>query len=189
MKLKNFSRWEARWLVFLLYFNLEIVYQPGKAKGQPDTLTHQKYCLSSEGPNIDITVPVFATVRDQWLIALASKSQETLDVLWNCAYEIDRFLATVFRTLSKFVGHNRWVFIARCMEREGRLIYDEGAYVPIFDVHRLRFIRFHHYPPTLKLPGGIKTIGLLQKENLWPNMQIDIDPFIRNYHMCWWSQT
>lgn len=57
--------------------------------------------------------------------------------------------------------HGRRVVLAKCLEKEGQLIYNGRAYVPLFEALCLRLTQLHHDSPSVRHPRRAKTLTLL----------------------------
>src|SRR5438874_379030 len=107
-----------------------------------------------------------------------------IEGLWKEAYGTDPIPAEVLSALKDGTIRSRHLTLSQCSERDGKLLYQNRAYVPDHMPLKLRLIQDHHETPAAGHPGRAKILKLLARTYFWPKMRREVDYFIRNCHTC-----
>lgn len=186
---QNLNCRQARWSVFLSRFNFKIDYRPGKAGGKPDALTRRSRDLPKEGDErLQHQSQVLIKPHNLQISATASRDTD-LDTLFATAYKADPKPKQILQQLQTGVQCSKHISLAHCSEIDGKLLYNDRVYVPAYSPLILCLIQQNHDSPAAGHPGRSKTIELLQRQYYWPNLQKDVERYIRNCHPCQRSRT
>ncbi|GKC60587.1 transposon Tf2-2 polyprotein, partial [Tanacetum coccineum] len=151
---KKLSPKQARWQDLLAEFDYELVYKPGRMNVVADALSRKSKLSTISQPQ--------ANLLDQ--------VKEGLDH--------DR-AATNLAQLAK-VGKTRRFWL-----KDG-LLYTVGnrVYVPKWKNLRREILKECHDPLWAGHPGMTRTLALLQRHYYWPNMQDDVEAYVKTCLVC-----
>jgi len=173
---QNLNRHQARWLLDLSDFNLELHHVPGKDLGAPDTLSRQPDHVSDDSDNEQVTLlpeTLFVNLIDSslaWKIALSS---ETDPVVLTALQALDGEMPLPFK--SRLTD---WTY------KGGILSYKDRVYVPDHLELRRAAVARHHDHPTAGHPGILKTCQLVTTKFWWPGLPTFIWQYIEGCAIC-----
>ena len=118
------------------------------------------------------------------------RGQERLSIpdLFNQAYEENPLHEKIMNAI-RTNGSLKEIWVAECMEQDGRVQYRGKQYVLESDQLRLRLIQEHHDTALAGHPGRAKTFDLLDRQYYWKDMRKQVDQYVRNCDSCQRSGT
>ncbi|KAJ8507721.1 hypothetical protein ONZ45_g9939 [Pleurotus djamor] len=164
---KILTRRQAPWSEFLSQFNFTIHYRPGRLGAKPNTLTRRWDMYSKEGENSyakglgasHVTgVPRGAVTRS--LTGLMIMNTDKLHEDIKAAYSRDSDLSKPLEELGPC-----W-----SLDAAGFVCLDGQIYVPNADDLCLRILQNKHDHILAGHPGQTKTLALIRREHVWPNL-------------------
>lgn len=213
MTTKRLNRRQARWSEFLLEFNFQITYRPGRLGGKPDALTRRSQDLPSSSldpcmthqhqavlkphnvqpilctpsPNVSRTSSPISLAKSVSLPSspvLASSS--TLLQALRDAYKrnADPFVTKVLSLLCAGSRHSPKISLANCRKQDGLLYFRDLLFIPNAPELRTCVIFDHHNLPTAGHAGRSKTYSLIRRRYYWPLMVCDVRQYVRNCAIC-----
>ena len=145
---RNLNRRQARWMIELQEYDLEIHYQKGKLNTKADLLSRRADHDRGEKDNQEVIL-----VKREWLRELTLEPLES-GLLERIRAARDKLDKRVKRALEKNDPE--------CEELEDGLIHFKGCiYVPKDDTLREDIIRGHHDSTLVGHPGQYKTQELI----------------------------
>ncbi|KAJ8506975.1 hypothetical protein ONZ45_g10598 [Pleurotus djamor] len=188
---KILTRRQARWSEFLSQFNFTIHYRPGRLGAKPDTLTRRWDMYPKEGENS------YAKVNPQNLRPIFNAEQMRSSLrataLWHPVMRGSMIMNTDKlhedikaaysrdSDLSKPVGElgPRW-----SLDAAGFIRLDGRIYVPNADDLRLRILQNKHDHILAGHPGQTKTLALIRREYVWPNLRSFVIDYCKSCVTC-----
>ena len=188
---KILNRRQARWAEYLCQFNLVIRFRPGKLGAKPDALTRRWDVYAKEGGNDYAKVnpqnfrPVFSqeqlstSLRATSLISTVVRGASIMDVE-QLHKDIQIGYATDPITSAQLPqpSDTKWTL------SEGLLLLNNRIYVPDAAELRLRVIRNKHDHPLAGHFGQNKTMELIRREYVWPNMRAFVKDYVNSCATC-----
>ncbi|KAH0375210.1 hypothetical protein KCU92_g10240, partial [Aureobasidium melanogenum] len=104
--------------------------------------------------------------------------------LLDKGYERNKFVLGLVKALRDGDRRYKFMSLAECTERDGRVYVNDKMFVPKFRYLRLKLIEAHHCPPPAAHPGRGKTLELLKRSYYWPRMHRDVARFVKNCITC-----
>ena len=199
MSTKLLNRRQARWSEYLSRFNFQIIYRPGKAGAKPDALTRRSGDLPKEGDE-RLQFQHQTVLKPHNLVIDSINTTEapieellpqrtTTEKLFNEGYNHDTTPNAILKQLKDGKTRSKQISLAECEEINKRLWYRKRIYVPDYMPLKLHLMREHHDTPGTGHPGRSKTLELLQRKYIWPQMYKEVDRFVRNCHRCQRART
>ncbi|KAF8754944.1 hypothetical protein RHS01_05434 [Rhizoctonia solani] len=163
---RTFNCCHARWHLLLAGYNFQIVYQPGKQSGKPDTLS----CRSdhADTPPADQTMlpdPVFANVA---LVMPEKELQRQIELSLDQDESLEEILQFL-QNESKALPSIKQAFKDYKMEA-GLLFYQGQIVVPNVGTLRTELLRIFHDSPLAGHPGRQRTLELISRNYYWPGI-------------------
>ena len=152
---KVLNRRQARWLMLLSNFNLEIKHLQGILNPADAASRRPDYALGALG---------------------SFEGEDELKGLQN-SYSDDPKASEIIKKLSDHPVHP-WEY------KNGTLFHDGLVYIPDKPELRLFVIRSHHDDPLAGHFGSKKTLELITRSYFWPGISADIDRYTRECHIC-----
>jgi hypothetical protein len=159
MTKKLLNRRQARWSEFLIWFDCEIVYRPGKSTGKADALTRRPGDLPEGGDerlkNMEQVVLKPQNLPEQLRISANGIPESPVPLISDLfiqAYR-DNPLPNKILEAIRQGGSLKDITVAECTEQEGKVWYRGKCYVPEGEQLRLRLIKEHHDKALAGHPG------------------------------------
>ena len=189
---KILNRRQARWSEYLCQFNLAIRFRPGRLGAKPDALTRRWDVYAKEGGNDYAKVnphnfrPVFTheqlstSLRATSLISTALRGSFIMDIEHlheniRDSYASDPITAA---QLPKPTDP-KWT-----LSNEGLLLYNDRIYVPETNDLRLKVLIHKHDHPISGHLGQNKTLDLIRRDYVWPNMRSFVKDYVNSCTTC-----
>lgn len=199
---KMLSRRQARWSEYLSAFNLLIRFRPGKLGAKPDSLTRRPDVYPKRGDsdyasnNPHNFRPVFSSeqlatsLRATYLEAPALRAVALMDfealqqdIL--AGLEVD---TVAQRHISEITEGNPPEGYPWSLSDSGMLLFRGRIYVPDHTPQkgnlRLRVMQDKHDHPTAGHVGQNKTLALIRREYVWPELRADVISFCKSCVPC-----
>jgi hypothetical protein len=190
--MKMLTRRQARWSEYLSQFNLVVRFRPGRLGTKPDALTRRWDVYLKEGGSGYASVnpqncrPMFSqeqltsSLRATYLAPILLRSATVLD-LDQLHLDIKDALAEDLLA-SKHLANSsdpRWT-----LAEDGFLRHDGKIYVPEANNLRLRVLQYKHDHVLAGHFGQNKTLELVRREYVWPNLRSFVFDFVRTCTTC-----
>ncbi|OJT03227.1 Transposon Tf2-12 polyprotein [Trametes pubescens] len=174
---QRLNRRQARWLLFLSEFDIQLHHVPGKDMIQSDTLSRrQDLALDKTSDNNDrIVLPeqLFVHLVDT---KLATRFQ---------AFAVkDRIFQAIQQALKTGTLPPIKSALSDWREEDGKIFFKNRCYVPANEQLRRDLISQHHDTPAMGHPGKFKTLELLQRTYWWPGMHTMVSRFVEGCAEC-----
>ena len=182
---------QARWLEFLSQFNLVICFCPGKLWAKPDSLTRWWDVYLKEGErdyasvNLHNLRPVFT--NKQLASSLRATSFYTPVLRASIIMDIQSLHSDIRSTLcddpaiSEYLSNpiHYW-----SKDPEGLLHLDNHIYVPDMGDLQLKVLQHNHDHPIAGHFGQNRTIDLIRRSYIWPELWNSIKSYIKSCTTC-----
>ncbi|QRW23688.1 Retrotransposable element Tf2 protein [Rhizoctonia solani] len=166
---RTFNRRHARWHLLLAGYNFQIVYQPGKQSGKPDTLSRRSdHADVPPEPQSMLPKPVFANVA---LVLPEKELQKRIE----SSLDQDESLEEILQFLqneSRAPPSIKKAFKDYEMEA-GLLFYQGQIVVPDVGTLRTDLLHIFHNSPLAGHPGRQRTLELVSRNYYWPGICSD----------------
>jgi len=173
---QNLNRRQARWLLDLSDFDLELHHVLGKDLGAPDALSRQPDHGRDDSDNEQVTLlpkTLFINLIDSSLAKKIALSSETNPVVLTALQALDGEMPLPFK--SKLTD---WTY------KGGILSYKDQVYVPNHLELRRTAVAKHHDHPTAGHPGILKTRQLVTTKFWWPGLPTFVRRYIEGCAIC-----
>jgi transposase InsO family protein len=192
---KLLSRRQARWSEFLSAFNMVIRFRPGRLGAKPDALTRRPDLYLKEGKedygkvNPHNLKPIFsseqlsASLRATSMLPTVLRGVSAMDLV-QLNLEILSALDTdptakSFLTDDKNPKYKNW-----SKDDQGYVRIDGRILVPDSGTLRLRVLQYHHDHPVSGHFGMNKTLALIRRDYVWPNIRSSVTDYCRSCTTC-----
>lgn len=189
---KLLTRRQARWSEYLSGFNFVIRFRPGKLGTKPDALTRRWDVYRKEGNSDFASVnpsnyrPIFtqeqltSLLRATFLVTPILRHSVTLDInsIHNdirSSYTLDPVSAEKIQLLTDPVWRT---------DSDGFLLQNNRIYVPDAKDLRLRILQYKHDHVLSGHFGQNKTLQLVRREYVWPNLRTFVNDFCNSCTSC-----
>ena len=174
---QNLNRHQARWLLDLSDFDLQLHHVPGKNLAGPDALScRPDHTPADDTDNDNVTLlpqSLFVNLIDASLAGKIAASSDSDSVVITALSAIESNMPLPFK--SKLVD---WAY------KGGILTYKSRVYVPEkSDLRRLAVTK-HHDHPTAGHPGILKTRQLVSTEFWWPGLASFVRKYVEGCAVC-----
>lgn len=181
------NRRQARWMIFLEDFNLEIKYRPGKQSTKPDALSRRPDYMSAKSAGL-VWLSNLLAPRGRRLLAAAgtivSFTSQGLQEDIRLAQDRDEYA----QDLKKRIQSGESIDKYSIDPEENTLRYNGRWYVPEGPL-RLRVVQQCHDVILVGHTGQRKTLLLASRNFYWPNMRDTVQEFVNTCHSCARSKT
>jgi len=152
---QKLNRWQARWSLFLLEFDLKLIHTPGSKMIQSDALSRWPNHITDEIDNDDIIV-----LPDNIFIKMVDLKLQN-EVREETAK--DDFFAKALLAMKE----NSPLSIRSKLEdwktKEGLLFFKDRCYIPPHEELRWEIVKHYHDSLTGGHPGHFKTLELIRR--------------------------
>ncbi|KAF8828867.1 hypothetical protein HHX47_DHR3000770 [Lentinula edodes] len=178
-KPQKLNRRQARWVVEITEYYIELFYKPGKSMGKADALSRMSGLEKGENDNTNVTLlkPEFFIfqITDQ----TSAPEDDLLNLIQRKKNQRDKLVQVALGSKDK-----EW------LENENGLAVWQGCiYVPKDKELRGRIIQAHHDAQTAGHPGRYKTIELVTRNYWWPGISRDVRICIEGCEKCQATKT
>ncbi|KAH8152984.1 uncharacterized protein LAJ45_03211 [Morchella importuna] len=189
---KVLTRWQARWSENLAGYNLKVVYRPGERNGKPDVLSRRWDHRPEEGsetlrpepqmffrPGQLVLDPVKLTavrvnqLQNTFLERLSAAAKE--DGIWQ---ELHRSLVERKRNLDQNLS-----------VKDGLIVYKNRWYIPKDKKLQMDILTDTHDSKVAGHFGQFKTLERVKNNFFWPNMDKDVEEYVRSCDSCQRNKT
>jgi hypothetical protein len=189
---KLLTRRQARWSEFLSQFNMTIRFRPGKLGAKPDALTRH-WDVYRKGGNSDFALanpsnlrPIFtqeqlsASLRGTALATPIIRNAIIMDIqqLHNDIHSsltLDPLSLTHLPTPTA----PNWT-----LDDSGLLRHHDRIYIPDANDLRLRVLQYKHDHILSGHAGQNKTLTVIRREYVWPNLRTFVQEFCNSCTTC-----
>ncbi|KIN98770.1 hypothetical protein M404DRAFT_31093 [Pisolithus tinctorius Marx 270] len=194
---KVLTRRQAHWSEYLSQFNLSICFRPGRLGAKPDALT-QHWDVYPKGGDRDYAQvnphnlhPMFT--QEQLASSLCTTTLMAPVLRAAMVFDVECLHSDIVSTLPSdpvSASHlptptkPRW-----SLGSDGLLRLDGRIFVADIDDLRLRVLRFKHDHPLAGHFGQNRTLELVCRDYVWPNLRSDVKEYVRSCTACGWSKT
>ena len=188
---KLLTRRQARWSEYLSQFNLIVRFRPGKLGTKPDALT-RRWDVYPKGGNSDYASvkphnfrPVFT--QTQLEASLRATSLAMPIIRSAVIMDIEKLHADIRLALPNDPVCAAQLPTPKSTEWElddGLLYYRNRIYVPDSGDLRLRVVQYKHDHILSGHYGQNKTLQLIRREYVWPNLRKFVDHFCNSCTNC-----
>ena len=194
---KLLTRRQVRWSEYLSHFHFVIRFRPGKLGTKPDALTRRWDVYPKEGDggyakaNPQNFRPVFTEVQLASSVRATSMAEPILRVATIMDVEqlhkdiktaLPKDPVTSIHLRSEATTSDptsRW-----SIDSHGLLLLNQRIYVPEIDDLRLRVLKYKHDHILSGHFGQNKTIALIRREYVWPNLRKFVKDFCKSCTNC-----
>ena len=174
---QNLNQRQARWLLDLSDFDLQLHHVPGKDLAGPDALScPPDHTPADDTDNDNVTLlpqSLFVGLIDASLSGKIAASSDSDPIVLTALSAIESDMPLPFK--SKLVD---WAY------KGGILTYKDCVYVPEkSDLCRLAVAK-HHDHPTAGHPGVLKTLQLVSTEFWWPGLASFVRKYVEGCAIC-----
>jgi len=182
MKVQKLNRRQARWALYLSWFDFILKHVAGTKMGKADGLSRRSDWKI--GVDKDNSNQVF--IKDNWICSIYEVVVEEpeVDLLEKIkrARSKDEDVVRVVEEMKKAgVGElrgNKWKI-------EGELVLKEGkVYVPKNEELRAEVIRLHHDVLMVGHRGRWKIVELVTRNYWWPGVTRDVGKYVEGCDLC-----
>jgi len=193
--MKLLSRRQACWSKYLSAFNMVIRFQPGCLSTKPDTLTHHPDLYPSGGKgdyskvNPHNLKPIFsseqllASFRATSLLPAVLRGIIAMD-LAQLNTEILSALDTDPTAKSYLTDTNDPKYKNWSKDELGYVCINRRIFVPESGPFRLHVLQYHHDHPLSGHFGINKTLALIRRDYIWPNLCSSVTDYCRSCTTC-----
>ena len=189
---KLLTRRQARWSEFLSQFNMVIRFRPGKLGAKPDALT-RRWDVYRKGGNSDFATanpsnfrPIFT---EEQLTTSLHATALAIPIIWNAIIMDIEQLHNIIRsslTLDPLSAAHlptptapNWT-----LDESGLLRQYNRIYVPDVNDLRLKVLQYNHDHILSGHTGQNKTLELIRREYVWPNLRTFVQHFCNSCTTC-----
>jgi len=193
---KLLTRRQVRWSEYLSQFNLIIRFHPGHLGAKPDTLTRRWDVYPKEGGSDYATInphnlrPVFTT--EQLITSLRATSLYAPVVRATMIMDVDQLYSDIRSSLRDDpTASARLDNPTDCwtVTTDGLLLLDKRIYVPDANDLRLRVLQDKHDHPISGHFGQNRTLELICREYVWPELRDAIKSYVKSCTTCMRSKS
>lgn len=171
------NRQQARWLLFLSEFNIQLHHIPGKDMIQSDTLS-RRHDLGTDKKNDNndrVLLPehLFVRIIDNEL-QTRFKEFAIKDQIFQAIH-----IALKTGTLPPIKSA-----LSDWKEQDGMILFKNRCYVPADEQLRRDLIQRYHDTPVMGHPGRFKTLELLRRDYWWPGMHTMVSRYVEGCAAC-----
>ena len=189
---KLLTRRQVRWSEYLSQFNMVIRFRPGRLGAKPDALTRRWDVYPKEGSSDYASVnphnfrPVFTNEQLASSLRASALSFPVLRAaLVMDSEKLHSDILSALRSDPVTSAHldnlpnSRW-----SLETDQLLRLDNRIYVPDVSDLRLRVLQYKHDHPLSGHFGQNKTLDLIRREYVWPNLRTSVKSFCKSCTTC-----
>ena len=174
---QNLNQRQARWLLDLSDFDLELHHVPRKDLASPDALSHRPdHSPDDDNDNEHVTLlpqSLFINLIDTSLARKIAASSDSDPVVLTALSAIDGEMPLPFRSQL-----SDWTY------KEGILSYKNWVYVPEQLELHCAAVQKHHDHPSASHPSVLKTRQLVTTEFWWPGLATFVRKYVKGCAVC-----
>lgn len=174
---QRLNRRQARWLLFLSEFDVQLHHVPGKDMIQSDTLSRRH----------DL-VPDKATDNNNRVVLPEQLFVHLVDTELSTRFQAFAVKDQIFQAIHEALKTGTLPPIKSALsdwrEEDGKIFFKNRCYVPADEQLRRDLIRQHHDTPAMGHPGKFKTLELLRRTYWWPGMHTMVSRFVEGCAEC-----
>ncbi|KAF8829214.1 hypothetical protein HHX47_DHR3000714 [Lentinula edodes] len=178
-KPQKLNRRQARWVVEIAEYHIELFHKPGKSMGKADALSRMSGLEKGENDNTDVTLlkPEFfiSQVTDQ----TSAPEDDLHNLIRRKKNQRDKLVQVALESKDK-----EWL-----ETEDGLAVWQGCIYVPKDKELRGRIIQAHHDAQTAGHPGRYKTIELITRNYWWPGISRDVRIYVEGCEKCQATKT
>jgi hypothetical protein len=189
---KLLTRRQARWSEFLSQFNMIIRFRPGKLGVKPDALTRCWDVYRKEG-NSDFALanpsnlqPIFT--QEQLSMSLRGTALATLIIRNTIIMDIQQLHNDICSSLTLDPLSSTHLPTPTApnwtLDDSGLLCHHDRIYVPDANNLRLRVLQYKHDHILSRHTGQNKTLAVIRREYVWPNLRTFVQEFCNSCTTC-----
>jgi len=169
---------QARWALYLSWFNFTLKHVPGKSMGKADGLSRRPdWQKGVEKDNEDQTL-----IKPEWIREMETLMQEEdLKEKIRKAQEGDEKIVKAVEELKKAgiktLRYKEWEV------EDGIVMKEKRIYVPEEDLRR-EIIQLHHDTPVGGHGGRWKTMELIGRNYWWPRVMKEVGRYVEGCDAC-----
>ena len=182
MKAQKLNRRQARWVLYLSWFDFALKHVLGTKMGKADGLSRRPdWKVGVDRDNEDQVL-----IKDNWICSLGEVIIEGPEVeiveKIKKARSKDKDVVKVVEEMKKAgvkeLRGNEWKIEEDLVLKEGKV------YVPKDEELRVEIIRLHHDVPAAGHGGRWKTVELVTRNYWWPGVTRDVGKYVEGCDSC-----
>ena len=182
MKAQKLNKRQARWALYLSWFDFTLKHVAGSKMGKADGLSRRADW--KVGVNKDNENQVL--IKDNWIhsmyeVAVEEPEVEMLEKIKKARSkdeDVIRVVEEMKKTGVRELCGNEW-------QIEGELVLKEGkVYVPKDEELRAEVIQLHHDVPAAEHGGRWKIVELVTRNYWWPGVTRDVGKYVEGCDLC-----
>jgi len=182
MKIQKLNRRQARWALYLSWFDFTLKHVAGAKMGKANGLSRRADW--KVGTDKDNENQVF--IKDNWIhsmyeVVVEGPEEDLLEKIKKARSkdeDVVRVVEEMKRVGVRELWGNEWKI-------EGELVLKEGKmYVPKDEELRVEIIRLHHNVPAAGHGGRWKTVELVTRNYWWPGVTRDVGKYVVGCDLC-----
>jgi len=182
MKAQKLNRRQARWALYLSWFDFILKHVAGSKMGKADGLSRRADW--KVGTDKDNENQVF--IKNNWIhsiyeVVVEGPEEELVEKIKKARgkdEDVVRIVEEMKKAGVKELRGNEWRI-------EGDLVLKEGkVYIPKDEELRVEIIRLHHDVPAAGHGGRWKMVELVTRNYWWPGVTRDVGKYVEGCDLC-----
>src|SRR5215475_2256717 len=183
---KKLNRRQARWSLYLAWFDFALHHRPGKSMGKADALSRRADHGDGGGDNDNIVLlraEMFAVRALEGVTFEGVEREVVRDIRRGIREEkYDDATSTAVQELLRMKAKS--LRSAEWRKADGLLYFRDRLYVPNDPELRRQIVEQHHDSKLAGHPGRWKTLELVSRSYWWPQMSRYIGQYCKTCDMC-----
>jgi Integrase zinc binding domain/RNase H-like domain found in reverse transcriptase len=187
---KKLNRRQARWSLYLSWFDFMLQHRPGRSMGKPNALSRHVDHRSGSGDNSDVTLlrPDLFAIRALEGVGLVGAEVDLLRNIRKAIRDGEKEELVVKAVEELCKGHSKSVRAAEWSEHEGLLHFQGKIYVLDGADLRRQIVSQHHDTCVAGHAGRWKTLELVARNYWCPQMSRYISQYVKTCDLSLWTK-
>jgi len=186
MMAKKLNHRQARWSLYLAYFNFKLIHRPGRSMGKPDTLSWRLDYGNRVSDNEDVVL-LWPELIAVWALKGLHLEGPEWDILReirqgnqksNQEEPVAKAVRELWQASSKTVRSVEW------LEDDGVLRFRGKIYILWNSDLRRQVVLLYHDMKVTGHPRYWKTLELVSRNYWWPQMSRYIRQYVSTCDLC-----